>query len=514
MFVGGLFLGALLGALGGAVLVWALTRARYAGDLAAARGGALENERMAQVLLAESQARAAAAQARLDASALRVDELAAELEQRRSDVEAARAAAAGAQAEASALAARLESEQQAAAEKLTMLTDIVQQADAKLREAFASLSSDALRRNNQSFIELAKETLGVIQQQASGDLERRQQAIDALVKPVRETLDKFDARIHDVEKARVEAYSSLREQVTALAETQQHLHSETSNLVKALRAPNVRGRWGEIQLKRVVELAGMLEHCDFDEQRTVETGDGRIRPDLVVRLPGGRVVVVDAKTPLDAYIAALETDDEKKRVELLQRHSKQVRDHVAKLSSKQYWSQFERTPDFVFMFIPGETFFSAALQQDPALIEFGVEQRVILASPTTLITHLQSVAWGWRQQQIEENALHISALGRTLYERLQTMAAYFENVGRALDRAVEAYNRTVGSLESRVMVQARRFSELGVSTAELPELTTVDRSARSLHPSSMPLALDVGDDVDEETAGLDSPPGFLTAEVS
>lgn len=509
MFVGGLFLGMLLGACAGGLFIWAATRARFAGDLAAARGGALENERMAQVLHAEAQASCAAATARLDETSKRLAELTLEHDARSRELEAARAETAAAVAQQAVVTARSEEERRAAADKLALLEDVVRRWDVKQREAFESLSSDALRRNNQSFLELAKEALGTYQEQATGELERRKQAIDALVAPVRETLDKFDARVADVEKARIDAYSSLKQQMISLAETQQHLHSETSNLVKALRAPNVRGRWGEIQLRRVVELAGMLEHCDFAEQQTVNTDDGRFRPDVIVRLPGGRTVVVDAKTPLDAYLAALEAPDDVARADLLRRHAKQVRDHVSKLSSKQYWAQLSQTPDFVLMFIPGETFFSAALEQDPGLFEFGAEQRVMIASPTTLITHLQSVAYGWRQEQIERNAQQISALGRVLYDRLQTMAEHFDGIGRNLERTVEAYNKTVGSLESRVMVQARRFSELGVSTpAELPELTTVDRSTRSLRPATMPLALDAAGD---DAVDADAPPEFLTA---
>lgn len=512
MFVGGLFVGLLIGACAGALVAWLAGRARYAGDLAAVRAGSQENERMGQVLLAEKQAAWADASARLDETARRLSGVLSEAERREEDLAAARAANAGLRAANAALEARAEEERRAAAEKLDLLESVARQADVALREAFESLSSDALRRNNASFLELARETLGAFQQHASGDLERRQQAIDALVQPVRETLSKFEAKIDDVEKARVDAYATLQQQVRTLGETQQHLHEETSNLVKALRAPAVRGRWGEIQLRRVVEMAGMLEHCDFNEQQTIASDDGRFRPDLVVRLPGGRVIVVDAKTPLDAYLAALEARDDVLRAELLQRHAKQVREHVAKLSSKQYWGQLSPTPDFVFMFIPGETFFSAALQQDPALIEYGVAQRVMLASPTTLITLLQTVAYGWRQEQIEQNAQQISALGRTLYERLQTMASHFDEVGRKLDGTVEAYNRTIGSLESRVLVQARRFGELGVATTnELPELTTVDRSSRALRPSSMPLLEDTVDSTDD--ADIDKPPEFLAADA-
>ena len=375
------------------------------------------------------------------------------------------------------LLADLEGERRAAHERSESFKRVTQE----LTEKFKALSRDALKDNNQEFLNLARATLEKFQVTAKGDLEQRQQAIDQLVKPLKESLEKVDGKIEEMERIRAGAYSGLIEQVKTLAASQQQLQSETGNLVKALRTPHVRGRWGEIQLRRVVELAGMVQYCDFTEQETVSNEDGRLRPDVIVRLPGNRTIVVDAKVPFEAFYESISTADDAIRLERLKEHARLVRAHIGALSRKSYWEAVQPTPEFVLLFLPGESFYSAALEQDPRLIEDGINQKVIIATPTTLIALLKAISYGWQQEQRAANADEVGKLGKELYDRLRTFLTHFSDIGRNLDRALESYNKGVGSLEARVLVTARKFKERSaISGDEIESPEPVDKMARTL----------------------------------
>jgi DNA recombination protein RmuC len=446
------------------VIVGLLIGGGVAWALASARGRAR--------FLSEIQSR----ESRLAGAEATTDELRKQLSQR--DLEAAdlREALGSAQTQRAQAEARWEATRQNLDEQRRLLDE----AQARLGDTFKALSADALRESNTAFLQLAQQAL-------AAELEPRQQAMDGLVRPLTDALRRYEDEVRQLEAKGQHAYGSVEKQLEMLASRSAELQRETNNLVTALRAPQVRGRWGEITLHRVVELAGMTEHCDYLEQVTVEGESGRLRPDMVVRLPNGREVIVDAKVPLAAYLDALSTASDEERQAALARHGQQVRHHMNALSVKAYWEEFAKAPAFVVMFIPGESFVAAAAHADPALIEDGMAKGVVIATPTTLIALLHAIAFGWRQEQVAENAERLRKLGGELHDRMQKFTEHLERVGVALGRATGAFNDAVGSLEHRVLPSARRFRELGATaSSEIAEIKPVDVQPRSLTAPELP----------------------------
>jgi DNA recombination protein RmuC len=359
-----------------------------------------------------------------------------------------------------------------------------------LTESFSHLSSQALKHNSEEFLKLAQENLKQFQAKAEGDLTQKEKAIENMVKPIKEALEKTEKQIRTMEHERKEAYGALNKHLETMAHTQQVLQGETANLVKALSRPEVRGQWGEMTLKRLAELAGMVEHCDFYEQEHTNTTEGALRPDMIVRMPGGREIVVDVKTPLDAYLSAVEATESSDKETHLARHSKNVRKRVQELASKAYWNQFTKAPDFVVLFIPGDQFLSVALDKDRTLLEDAMQQKVILATPTSFVALLRAVAYGWRQESLAENAEHIRQVGEELYSRLATFAEHLSKTGKSLNSSVQHFNKAVSSFDSRVMPGARKFNEMGISAKKQVEaIDQIETTSRDL----------ISQDVDQAT---------------
>ena len=382
-----------------------------------------------------------------------------------------------------ALRIELEAAARADAERIGAL----EQSEERLRATFESLAAKALRSNSELFLQVARETLGREQAIAQSGLKERETAIAGLIEPLRSALEKSEQHALSLERERREAYSALRTQIESLASGQSLLQRETRNLVTALRRPEVRGRWGELTLRRLVELAGLTEHCDFSEQVHRAGQEGSLRPDLVVHMPESRDLVVDVKTPLDAYLEALEAPTEEARAGALRRHAQQVEARIRELASKAYWAQFPHSPQFAVLFLPGDQFLATALAERPDLLETALRQNIIIATPSTLMALLKTVAYGWRQSAMAENAAIIRGLGQELHRRLNAFTTHLQRMGQRLDGAIEAYNSAVGSLERQVLPQARRFSELGVPTeAVLPPLEALEQPVRSVTAGGKP----------------------------
>ncbi|MEW6571448.1 MAG: DNA recombination protein RmuC [Nitrospirota bacterium] len=457
----------ILGIVIGGVTAWFLAKARQQG---------MYTKQIAEIQfscanqITELEKRASGAEAR-------IEELRQQVQLRESDI--------------GKLRSELDSERQSKVEALTNLEaarknfeeqkTLIEAMKAEMTDTFNALSSAALKSSSEDFLRLASEHLGKVVADTKGKLGEHQAAMDGMIKPLHEMLKRYDAQIRAIEESRHKAYGSLEEQLRALASTHESLQRETSNLVTALKKPQVRGRWGEMQLRRVAELSGMSMHCDFTEQQSMDTEKGRIRPDMIVHLPMDREIVVDSKVSLDAYLDAISAGTDEERKAKMERHAQQVRTHMNKLSSKEYWGQFRRSPEFVVLFIPGESFLSSALEVDNSLIEDGIQKRVIVATPTTFVALLRAIAYGWRQEQITKNAQVISELGRQLYDRISVLVQHLDNLGSSLEKAVGAYNKSVASIESRVLPSVRRFKELGVTgSSEIPVIEQIDQSPRNL----------------------------------
>ncbi|MDE3017795.1 MAG: DNA recombination protein RmuC [Nitrospirota bacterium] len=427
-------------------------------------------------LRAETQAKLIDAAERTQRAEASVEELRKQAEGERAELARLRDDLSGAQQARTAADTRSEEALKSLQEQKALLSE----ARSEMAEAFKALSGEALKTNNEAFLALARTSFERLHAEAKGDLSQRQQAIDEMVKPLQEALSRYESQIHLLEQSRQSAYGGLDQHLKSLAESHQKLQQETGNLVKALRAPTVRGRWGEITLKRVAELAGMVEHCDFTEQVSVEGEEGRLRPDMVVHLPGDRQIIVDAKAVLSAYLEAHAEQDETQRLALLRQHAAQVRSRMEDLSAKAYWSQFPQAPKYVVLFLPGEQYLGAALEQDPKLIEDGLARSVLIATPTTLIALLHAGAYGWRQEQLSEHAQQAGRLGKDLYDRMAVLTEHLDDIGQSLAKSVQAYNKAVGSIETRVLPAARKFKELGIaSDKDLPRLEPIDSVPRS-----------------------------------
>lgn len=452
----------------GAVVGWYIARSAARRDLADAQQlqqGALSAQ---QTLFAET--------------ARRLGEAQEEIHNARRGADEAREHAATLREENAQLRTELAHQQQTVPEKLALL----QKAEDQLRTSFDSLASAALRTTTDDFLKLADQKLGNVHKEAMAEIGKRQQVFDELVKPIRDTLTQVDQKIGDSERNRLQTTTTIATLLKEIHLQQERMRSETQNLVRALRTPSVRGRWGEMQLRRVVELAGMLDYCDFDEQPFLVNDAGRQRPDLIVKLPGGRTIIVDAKVPLEAYLDAQEARDDATRAQKMADHARQVREHMTRLGAKSYWDQVQPSPEFAVMFLPGEAFFQSALQHDPQLIDFGVRARVFPASPLTLIALLQVVSQGWRQERFARNAEEIQALGKDLYSRVAKMTEYLDTLRTRLDSTVRAFNETVGSYETRVLVTARKFKELGAtSDGEIEPLQAIDTVPRILQSANL-----------------------------